>query len=477
MSKRKTNISRRDDQEFLPAALEIIETPPSPIRMAIIIFFAAFVVVALTWTYFGRFDIVAIAQGKFQPPGRVKVVQPVETAKVQRIAVTNGTKVKKGDVLIAFEDQDALADLETIKLATLALEAEIMRRSVGIDFIAERKPDNQFTLTDITWPLTIPEVIQKREESVIRADIAQLHTSLMAKEAEINLKNSEKNSLGELIAAQENILSNLHERVEMRLSLTKTGSASRASLIDGKEVLLKESALLTGYRGNYVEAEASLKVLSSERERLIQAFLTEYTQKMADADKAREELIQRLIKAQTRLNHMTLKSPADGFVQASMIFTVGQVVTPAQEIMRIVPEGKTLEIEAYLPNKDVGFVKIGQDVAVKIESFPWTRYGILAGKISHVAQDAVPMADASGIEGNTARAIESQTFSGAQRVQNLVFPITVSIENNEIIVDGSNITVTPGMAATVEIKTGSRRIMEYLFSPLFEVSNEAMRER
>ena len=109
---------RRDDQEFLPAALEILETPPSPVRMAMIVFFAVFVLVALLWTYFGRFDIVAVAQGKIQPPGRVKIVQPLETARVKRIAVTNGSRVAEGDILIEFEPQDARADVEAFRAAT-----------------------------------------------------------------------------------------------------------------------------------------------------------------------------------------------------------------------------------------------------------------------------------------------------------------------------------------------------------------------
>jgi len=265
--------------------------------------------------------------------------------------------------------------------------------------------------------------------------------------------------------------------VDMRTTLATSGSGSRASLIDGKEVLLKEEAVLTGHRGNLREADASLRVLASEREKLFQTFLTENTQKRADAGKALEEASQRLIKAQTRLGHMSLRSPADGVVQASTIYTIGQVVTPAQEVMRIVPQGEALEIEAYLPNKDIGFVQEGQEVAVKVESFPFTRYGLLAGKVTRIARDAIPQADAAMIEGNPAKPAESQGFAGAQRMQNLVFPITITIEKPELVVDGRRLPMSPGMTVTAEIKTGSRRIIEYLFSPLVEVGSEAMRER
>ena len=145
--------------------------------------------------------------------------------------------------------------------------------------------------------------------------------------------------------------------------------------------------------------------------------------------------------------------------------------------MRIVPQGDKLEIEAYLPNKDIGFVREGQLVAIKVESFPFTRYGMLSGTVTHIARDAIPQPEAAQIEGNPARPGENQMFAGAQRTQNLVFPITIAVEKPELVVDGRRIPMSAGMTVTAEIKTGSRRIIEYLFSPLVEVGSEAMRER
>jgi hemolysin D len=474
----KSSARARADQEFLPAALEILETPPSPVRMAMIIFFAVFVSIALIWTYFGRFDIVATAQGKIQPPDRVKIVQPIETGKVKRIAATNGMRVAQGDVLVEFEPHDAQADFEALQATNLALQAEILRRGYVLQQVSQRMIGGAVDPVVLAeWPQNIPFSIREREKSVLSADLAQLDAAIVAIDAQRVLKENERHRLREMIMAQSALVTNLQERVDMRAALANSGSGSRASLIDGKEVLLKEEAVLTGHRGTLREAEASLKVLASERDKILQNFITENTQRRADAGKALEEAIQRLIKARTRLGHMTLRSPADGVVQASAIYTIGQVVTPAQEVMRIVPQGEVLEIEAYLPNKDIGFVREGQDVAVKVDSFPFSRFGLLSGKVTRIAHDAIPQADAAQIEGNPARPSESQSFAGAQRMQNLVFPITISIEKPELTIEGRSIRMSPGMTVTVEIKTGSRRIIEYLFSPLVEVSAEAMRER
>ena len=146
--------------------------------------------------------------------------------------------------------------------------------------------------------------------------------------------------------------------------------------------------------------------------------------------------------------------------------------------MRIVPDDAGLEIEAYLENKDMGFVSTGQPAIVKIESFPFTRYGTLDATVTRVAHDAIPEPDAQSTEGNPAKPPpKNDYFAGAQRVQNLVFPVTLHAQKASMSIDGAEIPLSPGMSVTVEIKTGKRRILEYLFSPLVETAARAMRER
>jgi len=472
---RKAIRQRRDDQEFLPAALEILETPPSPVRMALISVFAVFLVVALAWAYFGRIDIIAIAQGKIQPPGRAKVIQPVETGKVARILVANGATVRQSDPLIEFDQNEARADVEALVAATTALSAEIARRSTALKDARQANRQRDSALVD--WPEGVPADTRERELRVLISDLAQLDAVTASIDAQIGLKHAERERLSETIAAQASLIRTLQDRVDMRGALAVSGSGSKASLIDGKETLQKEEMILAGQRGQLGEAQASLTVLARDREKQIQSFVTENTQKLADAGRSLEDSIQRLHKARNRLGNMILKAPGDGIVQASSVYTVGQVVTVGQEIMRIVPTGGILEVEAYLPNKDIGFVEEGQEVTVKVESFPFTRYGTLTGRVAQIARDAIPLPDAAQIEGNPARPAETPTFAGAQRTQNLVFPVTVALETADLVVDGRRIAMSPGMTVTAEIKTSTRRILEYLFSPLVETTSQAMRER
>ena len=174
---------------------------------------------------------------------------------------------------------------------------------------------------------------------------------------------------------------------------------------------------------------------------------------------------------------LTLRAPIDGRVQSSIITNVGQVVDSGQEIMRIVPQGSRLEIEAYVPNQDIGFVHVGQEAVIKVNSFPFTRYGSLNARVVRIATDAIPSTDASAIEGDPTRVSKASGFAGAERTQNLVFAVELEPSASTIMVDGVARPLTSGMAATVEIKTGSRRLLEYLFSPVMEIGSKAMRER
>jgi hemolysin D len=164
-------------------------------------------------------------------------------------------------------------------------------------------------------------------------------------------------------------------------------------------------------------------------------------------------------------------------VQSSVIANVGQVVTSGQEIMRVVPQDSKLEVAAYIANRDIGFVSVGQEAVVKVEAFPFTRYGSIRARVKRIARDAIPAPDASAIEGDPTRSSNTTGFAGGERTQNLVFAVVLEPEVSTISVDGLDQPLTSGMAATVELKTGARRLIEYVFSPLVEVASHAMHER
>jgi len=462
------------DREFLAPALEILETPPSPVHVAFLWIICAFVLTALGWAYFGRIDIVAAAQGKFQPTGRVKVVEPLETGRVEEIHVGNGSLVKAGDVLVELDRSTALADVQEARAELSSARAEILRRKTAFAAAQARAFDPP---PRIDWPSDTAPALREREDRVLAADLGELAATQASFAAERAQKAAERDKLAEAIATQKNLVATLQERVNMRARLVEVKAGARAAVIDATETLQYQITQEAKQEEELASLSAGLEVISRDAEKAVQTFISDDAGKLDDAERRVDEIRQRLAKAEAELDRLTLRAPIAGRVQSSIITNVGQVVASGQEIMRIVPEASGLEIEAYVRNRDIGFVSVGQEAVVKVESFPYTRYGAIKARVVRIAKDAIPEPDASAIEGDPARGSSAEGFAGAERTQNLVFPVVLRPDAATIMVDGVAEPLTSGMAVTVELKTGHRRVLEYLFAPLFEVASKAMRER
>jgi hemolysin D len=464
----------RSDQEFLPAALAILETPPSPVRIGLLWSICLLMAFGIAWGYFGQIDILATAQGKIQPTGRVKTIQPLETGKVVAVHVENGQHVAAGDVLIELDPVEASADEAASKALLIGFKAERLRRRAAIAAAEGRLETN---IARIAWPDDISEQVRGREERVLKGDVDRLSAAIQSFGAQIAQRKEEEKRLESTVSAQESLLRTLEERVTMRQALLARKSVTRAVVIDAMESLQTQQTALVQQKGQLREARAAIGVLEKERSKAFEDFVAENGQKLAEAERQIDDFEQKSVKAHAKTDHMTIISPASGTVLGLSVTTKNQVLNTSEELMRIVPDDAGLEIECYLQNKDIGFVQPGQAAVVKIESFPFTRYGSIDARVTRVARDAIPEPDAQSAEGNPSRTPKSSYFGGAQRMQNLVFPVTLMTERNAMTIDGADVPLSPGMAVTVEIKTGKRRILEYLFSPLVETASRAMRER
>lgn len=461
------------DRRFLAADLEILETPPSPVRLALILVISALVIGAIAWAYFGRIDIVAVAQGKIEPTGRVKVIQPLEPGKVARILVVNGQQVKTGQTLIEMDAGDARAEEIAAQDAYDSYVAEAKRRRVAIALAKVRK----LAAPAIQWEGDVPVPLREREDEVLAGDLGQLADTVADYDAQMRQKTVERDRIADTMTQESSLIATLQDRVNMRATLAKSGSGTKASLIDSDETLKYQLTQLAIQKGQRDAAEANIDVLTRQRDRAYGNFIAENGQKLAEAQKQADDWREKLVKAKLKSARMKLTSPIDGVVYGLSVTTIGQVVAGGDQLMRIVPEGDALEIQAYLANQDIGFVKAGQTAVVKIESFPFTRYGILPATVMRVSSDAIPEPDATLNEADASRAPADKTFAGAQPTQNLVFPVTLHPERDYMTIDGRRTPLSPGMAVTVEIATGRRRILEYIFSPLVETASDAMKER
>lgn len=464
----------RGDHEFLPAALEILETPLSPVGSRMILALCGLTLAAVSWAYLGKVDVIATAQGKVQVIGLTKTIQPLEPGKVSKVNVRNGQTVGAGEVLVALDAGEAQADMATLKGDLLARNAEISRRRMAIDLATRRQ------LTGVGRPTFLPGTgpdVEERETRVLKDGLAHLASVVRSLDAQSAQKAADVGRLRATIEAEEKLVATLKQRVDMRSDLQSHNAAPKAAVIDAQEILQTQLTYLAGLRGQLVEAQAEILTTRHEIDKTLAADVADNSEKLAEASRGADEDIRKLVKAAVRVNNMVLTSPVDGIVQGLAVTTVGQVVSSGEQLMQVVPSGAALEVEAYLPNADSGFVKPGQVATVKVESFPFTTYGTLDARVTRVAADAVPQVEASEREENPAAMGRRTGFGAAQRIQNLVYPVSLTLDRASIPVAGVEVPLTPGMAVTVEVKTGSRRILSFLFSPLIETFSTAMRER
>ncbi|CAK0758679.1 hypothetical protein WCLP8_20006 [uncultured Gammaproteobacteria bacterium] len=209
--------------------------------------------------------------------------------------------------------------------------------------------------------------------------------------------------------------------------------------------------------------------MTEKRRQIEQQFRTEALTDLAEAQRQSDSLGQELVKAEQRHALLRLTAPEDGTVQQLAVHTLGGVVTPAQVLLTLVPKGQELEVEATLPNKDAGFVLEGQVAEIKVEAFPFTRYGTLSGKVLTVSRDTVQTPDPA--------AAGAQRKTSDPTPPTPVYSVRIALDRSTIQVDGRATPLTAGMAVTAELTTGRRQMMEYLHSPRIRYRDESLRDR
>ena len=265
----------------------------------------------------------------------------------------------------------------------------------------------------------------------------------------------------------------------MREILVSKSAGTRAAVIDAMQPLEQAQTDQAYDQGQMREAEAAIQSLERRIVQLTRETVAQQSQKLTAAAQQRDRLRGDLAKAQVKFDRTRLVAPITGTVQQLAVTTVGQVVTPGQPLMVLVPAEGPIEIEALVQNQDIGFIELGQEATIKVDAFPFTRYGTLTGKVMRISGDAIDQKDAAGSTDATSIA-QGQSVSqvaGAPRTQNLVFPVTVQLDKLTINNDGREVPLSPGMTATVEIQTGRRRVIDYLLAPLREITSTAMHER
>ena len=438
-----------DELAFLPAALSLQDTPvhPAPRRLAWGLM--SLFVLALLWAYFGQVDIVAVAPGRIMVSERTKVIQPLEASVVRKVLVRDGERVSAGQVLVELDPTMANADMASVQEQLKAQASEVMRTTALLQSLSSSsltEPVLRGAQTDlIEDPATRAQL--RSEWQDIRArlnkldadahrrqmELATVRETIAKLEATVPMAQTREADFKQLVfqgyisghASQDKT----RERVELERDL----GVQRARLAEVQSSLTESAQARQAYRAETLRLLSDRQALAS----------SQYSQAQSNATKARQ-----------RERQTQLTAPVAGIIQQLAIHSVGGVVTSAQPLMIVVPDSATVTAEITIANQDIGFVNAGQMATVKLETFPYTKYGTVQARVEVVTADAV-----------------------TDEKRGSYYPATLTLAAKDMLVDGKRIPLSPGMNITAEIKTGQRRVIEYLLSPVQRAGSESLRER
>ena len=409
-----------DEAEFLPAALSLQEKPVSPVGRLVARLLMALVAVALLGAVIGRMDIIVNASGKIVPSARTKTLASVEVASVRALHVAEGQTVKAGQVLIELEASvyDTERDKARGDAVAAMLQAERSRALIGA--------------MEALRPPRLPDIPGLAEDQ--------------RRTAQAHLDGQYRDFRARLARIDSDI-----QRYAQALPLATRRARDYEVLAKDRDVsthawLEKEQARID-LSGQLADARNQRAALVAETRRAALEALTE-------GNKLAEAFRQDALKAGERGKLLMLAAPVDGTVQQLTVHTVGGVVPAAQPLLLVVPRENFVEVEAFLENRDIGFVREGQVAAVKVEAFEYTKYGTVPGRVSHVSRDAIQ-----------------------DEKRGLIYSVRVALDKSTLPVDGRQEALSAGMSVNVEIKTGERRIIEYVLSPLLRHQRESLNER
>lgn len=432
------------EKEFLPAILEVTETPASPLgRLILWVLFAA-VIITLLWSFFGYVDEVAVAPGKLIPIGNVKVIQAEDKATVKNIYVKDGDKVQAGQVLVELDETVSAADLARLKTQAAQLQLEMDRllaEQSGVPFVPTRY--DALEQKDIEF-----------QNNIYQTRVNDYNMRLRVKEQEVQQSMAAINSAQSVLEKYQKRYETAVEKESRVEKLVQENAVSMFTLLDQRSARQELEYNINAQQAEVIKAEAML----AQNQRTVQAITTEYqsdvTSKLMDSRKQFMQVSEELKKAERKQRLSKIVSPIDGCVNQLAIHTIGGVVTEAQALMTIVPEDASLEVEAWVANKDIGFVHEGQEAEVKVETFNFQKFGTIRGNVKEVSPDSI-----------------------TDKEKGQVYRVMLTLDKNNVLVNDKFVSLASGMSANADIKIREKRIIEFFLDPFRKYQNEALRER
>ena len=464
-----------DEAAFLPAALSLQDTPvhPAPRRLAYALM--ALFVIAVLWAIFGKIDIVATAPGRIIVSDRTKVIQPLEASVVRKVLVKDGDKVVAGQVLVELDPTNANADKASVSEQLSSATSEVIRTQALLKGMSASatQPVLLLPLPGEGWDggkhdadrrsalapsPALPQQGRESENNALQAQLQSEWQDIRAKLAKLDAEQARRQAeiatVNQTIAKLETTIPMAQTReTDFKKLVTEGFISSHATQDKTRERVELERDLAT-QRARLQEAQSTLNEAAQSKAAYIAETRRTLNDRNALATSKAQLLTQDESKASQRARLTQLTAPVAGTIQQLAVHSVGGVVTPAQPLMIVVPDSVRVTAEISIANLDIGFVNAGQQAEVKLETFPYTKYGTVKARVDMVTADAV-----------------------TDEKKGSYYPATLTLATKDMNIDGKRVPISPGMNITAEIKTGQRRVIEYLLSPIQRAGSESLRER
>lgn len=448
--KKRQKDHQRDNLDFSPGLLDVINQPPPPLSRWILYTIALLLFILILWAVFGQLDIVARAEGKLIPQTRLKIVQPFEGGRVAEIRVKEDEFVKKDQLLLVMDAR--LSDADTQKLKTELQSAELQLRSIEAELDGEEFIKQDSESNDI-FDKAYQQYQERRNEYSYQ---------LKQKQAILNQAEQDLKAATEIYKKLEETLP-IHQANEDAINrLGEKGYATKLDILEKQRVRIEAEQDLRAQEHVIESTRARIEETRESLNQLKAGYRQELLTKQIALQKKVEQLKQDWLKQEYRNEQLELRAPEDGYVKDLATYTPGSIVPAGNVLLTVVPVNEPLQAEVYVSNHDIGFVNPGQDVKVKLLSYEFQKYGMIDATVASVSADVA----------NPARRASQAEQQNATGYKTLVRLNEQFLERN-----GHQFDLRPGMQVTAEIKLGTRSVFDYIVSPITGALSEAATER
>lgn len=412
-----------DSHEFLPIIAEIENEPVNPLGRTMFWILITLIVLTTIWLIFGKVDVVVSARGKIIPDGETKIIQPLETGVIKKILVKEGDFVRKGQTLIAIDPSTTQPQLSSLKANLQYTNLERKRleaASKGKSFQTDGSQDAE------------------TQQELYQSSVYDLRNQLQAKMAEIRGLNEEVRNY----------------QKQLSINLAKERRMNNVSDIIARNDLDKVKQENSDFHSKIQDLRQQIAQRQKEADYIRSNFKTLNFKDLADRDKKANELQANIKEIEFRKSQQNIVSPVDGYVNTLLVHTAGGVVTPAEKLVSVVPLNAPIVVKATVMNKDIGFIRVGMPVLIKIDTFDFQKYGMINGVVKKVSKDS----------------IEDQK-------QGLIYDVYIKPLNHTLMVEGRETPISTGMSLTAEIKVNKRRIIEFFIYPMIKYWHQAIQIR